>query len=274
MHGCMNLNRVRIPLSKALYRRLPTMGRAIVGDPKNAAGRAIGFALHHEVHQATVGGNAGGGFTTAKKFRVSDIPCGQVGQGATPLVLKFYAPCPPWSGRRARGDAFSGLDTCFLVGANDVIRRPQGVLFPDSVIQIKDAASFLGELWVAWPEPTSLCPRSDGIGTQPPPNRRATDGGRNALTHGLSGNLGVREARKRYPPLRREFASQCLDLHDDLRGKKSEAARASVGLGVRPSVRRRIVSATWRQSVAGEAGARQSPCSPFPRRRRGPLLYA
>ncbi|MEW6360201.1 MAG: hypothetical protein AB1696_27955, partial [Planctomycetota bacterium] len=68
------------------------------------------------------------------------------------------------------------------------------------------------------------------------------------MEHDLSGDLGAGEARKRYPPLRRKFAGQCLDLHDNFRGKKSEVSRASVGLGDQPSVRRRTVFATSRQS--------------------------
>ena len=67
--------------------------------------------------------------------------------------------------------ADAGLDTGFLIGADDVVLGTERSVVPGSRIQIQHASRLLRKLGIAGKDPTLIAPRFDGVLIQD-----ATDG--------------------------------------------------------------------------------------------------
>jgi hypothetical protein len=86
--GGRDLNGIRVPFGKGCRGSLPAMGGAVIGDPEDTVGRAIGLLLHDQVDQVVEGVDAGGGPTEADHFGPSDVPGGEIGEGALALIAQ------------------------------------------------------------------------------------------------------------------------------------------------------------------------------------------
>ncbi len=71
--------------------------------------------------------------------------------------------------------ANASLKAGFLVGGNDELIAPKGLVLPVASIEVPHPPGFLGEMRVAGEDPTAMLPGPNGIGVQTPPDRRATD---------------------------------------------------------------------------------------------------
>src|ERR1035438_7917411 len=77
------------------------------------------------------------------------------------------------------------------------------------------------KLGIAWEDPATVVPRPNGVLMQPAPKRAATDGSHPARLTGLSGQIRGTPARQRQVVRGWKSASPSLDLHHQIRGKKS-----------------------------------------------------
>jgi hypothetical protein len=89
MDGTMHQNEMGVLVLKALDRGHAAMGRAVINDPKHAAGIVIGWACHDLIDKPVKRSNTSATLTATKDTCPVDIECGQVSPGSTSFVLMF-----------------------------------------------------------------------------------------------------------------------------------------------------------------------------------------
>lgn len=195
----MNLDGVFIPLGEAFHRRIPSMGRGIVSDPKDSVCRAIWLLVHDEIHQTVKCLNSCFPVAKSQDSGPSHIPCSQISKGTGSFVFEFY-PAQTVRFRRFAGNyPLSGLNAGFLISADHVIIVTKRLALPNCLIKIKDRFRFFGEVGITRPNPTPIGPGFDGIGTQPTPDSGVTDGGDDTALYSLLCNFMVAKTRERQP---------------------------------------------------------------------------
>jgi hypothetical protein len=117
----MDQDQVWIGQREPLARGLPTMGRPVVHHPEDPLTRAVGFLVHHLVHESPKRLDPGMWFAASHNVSTANIPPRQVLQRAAPLVLEFAVGRPPGSWWQAWMAPDPGLDTGLLIGTNNVI---------------------------------------------------------------------------------------------------------------------------------------------------------
>ena len=80
---------------------------------------------HDLLHQPAKRGDASGGLAAAENLAPVDVPGGQIGQRATPVVFVFHAHQPGFPGWQGGVATAAGLDGGLLVRAQHVIARAQ-----------------------------------------------------------------------------------------------------------------------------------------------------
>jgi hypothetical protein len=112
MHRCAYARQRRPLRAEAGGRFFATVRRAIVRDPKDAAGGPIGLGRHHLLDESVDSANGGLRFAPAKQLRAMHIPRGEVRQRALPKVLVFdaYRPSASPSGPSTPAPAFHDFD--------------------------------------------------------------------------------------------------------------------------------------------------------------------
>ena len=88
----------------------------------------------------------------------------------------------------------SGLDTGFLISTDDVIVVSEALAIPDALIKIQDPRCLFTKIRIARKNPASILPWFYGIGIEPSPNSRTTDGSNDAIFNDLPGNICVADA--------------------------------------------------------------------------------
>src|SRR5688572_9169336 len=177
-------------------RPLAAMGRAIVDDPEHPAGRAVGLMAHDLIDQTVEGRDSGLGFAAAEQLGTMDIPGGEIGPGAGPLIF-VLDPDRLARPRRQRGMlAPARLDAGLLVGAQHIVAPSQGNPLPAPLIEIEDAAGFGSEVWIAREDPAAMAPGPQRILAEPAPQGRAADLSHQALGHRLLAQIAERPARQ------------------------------------------------------------------------------
>src|ERR1039457_7032895 len=166
-----------IPLLESLNTGRPSMGGTIVDNPEHSARLGIRRLAHHPVDQAVKSNNATLRLAVAEKLGLMDIQGGQIGQRPAPLVLMFHLHRLARLGSLGGVDARAGLNAGVLVGGNHELVLLQGLAMPDSLVEIKQAAGFGGELGITRENPTTVKPRSDGVFMEPAPKSAITDFG-------------------------------------------------------------------------------------------------
>ena len=133
--------RQRGPLrAKACGGFFPSMRRAVVADPEHAARGPIWLGGHHLRDEPIDRRDRRLRFAPAKQFRAMDIPRGQVGQRARPEILVFDTHRTSRAWRECRMLATARLETRFLIGRDDAIRRGPAGSLPRLRIEVQDAA--------------------------------------------------------------------------------------------------------------------------------------
>lgn len=188
--------------------------------------------------------NARGRFTPPEDLRTADIPSSQVGPSTPPLIFMLDAHDPARVRRQRRMFAQARLDAGFLIRREDIIGWTQRHAIPDPFVEIEDLSGLLGELWIAWEQPASVTPRTDGILGQPAPQGCSADAGHKTLLKDFALDFRETEAREGKSTLMRDLARQGLDLNDDAGGKSGLAARLGVAPPGQAVAARRNVYAT------------------------------
>jgi hypothetical protein len=86
--------------------------------------------------------------------------------------------------------ALPGLDAGLLVGAKNVIVRPQCCPIPTALVKIEDATSLAGELRIAREDPGMMTPGLQRILAEPAPEGCATDLCHDTVRHRLLAQFG------------------------------------------------------------------------------------
>ena len=183
------------------------------------------------------------GFTATEELRAPNVPGGEVGPRAHPLVLMFDFRDAIRSGRHWRMSAAARLHAGLFVGRQDAVVRRQPFPLPDAGVQVEDGTGFRGKVGIAREEPTAMAPRPDRIGGEPAPHGRAADGRDDAARDDLALQLAQRPARQRDAGGARTLAREALDLNDDAGGKSGLCARLVALRPSRRGVGRRTASA-------------------------------
>jgi hypothetical protein len=106
----MDQDQVGIGQREPLARGLPTMGRPVVHHPEDPLTRAVGFLVHHLVHESPKRLDPGVWFAASHNVSTANIPPCQVLQRAATLVLECDVGRPPGSGWQAWMAPDPGLD--------------------------------------------------------------------------------------------------------------------------------------------------------------------
>ena len=198
---------------------------AVIDEPEDALGSAVGLLFHHWRHQATKGLNTGRRLTPPHDAPPADIPGGQVWQGPAPLVFVLNPHCAPGRGRQTRMAAEARLDPRLFIGTETVLPGAQWRPLPVARIQIPHAARLLGKGGIAGKDPILVAPGFDGIGRQNPPDRARPDRLAQRLPR-LRGEVGRRAPTQRQAPVMDRFTGYSFDQGLLQRGKTRSCVRA------------------------------------------------
>ena len=121
---------------------------------------------------------------------------------------------------------------------------------PDAGVEIENAYCFASEVRIPRKDPTSMLPRTNGVGTEPTPECGAADLGDYALSDHLLADIGQGQPRKRQSEAMRQLTRQGFYLYDDAGGKRRRDARPEVVLPGPADERMQIVCATCSRSGA------------------------
>jgi hypothetical protein len=95
--GCMDRQvdqaQVRVGALEPLDRGRAGVARAVVDDPEDGAGRAVGLDVHHLLDKPPERLDPCFRLDPVKQLGVVDIPAGQVGEGAVAPVVEREPPC-------------------------------------------------------------------------------------------------------------------------------------------------------------------------------------
>src|SRR6202022_4537099 len=201
---------------------VPSMSRAVVHDPKDAASRFIRLLAHDFAHEPIDGSNSTFDFTAAEDSCLVDIPGCQVGPGTHAEVLMLDV-----GGRQRQRRLFSAasLNTALFVCADDVIIGTQGSALPDTLVKIEDESRFCGKVRIARKDPASMFPGAKSIAAEPAPQSSTADLSDQALGNNVLADFLNREPRQWEPEGVRKLAGECLNLNHETGGKSGPYAR-------------------------------------------------
>lgn len=180
MNGSVYKKSVGPSGSNAFNRFLTAMGRAVIHDPENTFSGFVGFAPHHLRDEPIGGSNATFLFTVSEELGTMDVPSRQIGPSAFPEILMLDAHGSAGGSRQTGVLTASRLNTGFFICGDDELRTMQGFTLPDSSVEIENASGFASEVGIARKDPTSMLPRTNGVGTEPTPECGAADLGDDA----------------------------------------------------------------------------------------------
>ena len=154
---------------------LPSMSRAVVHDPKDAASRFIRLLCHDFAYKPIHRSNSSFEFTAAEDSCSMDVPGCQIGPGsqAEVFMLDVSRAMGCWRQRRLFSPA--GLNTGLFVCTDDVIIGTQWSTLPEALIKIEDGSSLVGKVRIAGEDPASVFPGPKGIAAEPAPQSSAAD---------------------------------------------------------------------------------------------------
>ena len=164
-------------------------------------------------------------------------------------------------------DSLADLKASLLIRTEDEVSRSEWLPLPVTRIEVQDSGGLLGKQWVTRKDPAAPTPWAKGVLAQPPPDRRTGDFSYQTPVDHFAAQLGTTEARDRHPRFRRQSASQCLDLNDEIWGGKWEVVLPAARRPSPSDASRRSAFATCsRWAVAGPR-SRRSACSTVPPQR-------
>ena len=122
---------------------------AIIDEPENTLGAAVGLLFHDLRHQAAKGLKTSRGFTPSHDEPPADIPGGQVLQGSAALVFVLNPHRAPGRGGQTRMAAEASLDTGLFISTDAVLFGAKWRPLPIPRIQIPHTARLLGKVRIA-----------------------------------------------------------------------------------------------------------------------------
>ena len=173
-----------------------------------------------------------------------DIPRREVGPRAASGVLMLDPHRAPGRGWLRWVPAPTRLDARLLVRAEDVLPGAQAPAQPAARIQIQDGPGLGGERGVPREDPAPIAPGANGILAQPPPNRRPTDLGHQALRQDRPAQRRPRPPGQRHAAAMRQLTRQRLHGDDDAGGKSGLGARRGAARRAPGGARGRSACAT------------------------------
>ena len=236
MNGSVDQKSVGPSGSNAFHGFLTAMSRAVIHDPENTLSRLVGLAPHHFRDEPVGGSNAAFLFTVSEELGTMDVPSRQIGPSAFPEILMLRPHGSAGDSRPTGLLTASRLNTSFFIRGDDELRTMQGFSLPDSSVEIENASGFVGEVRIPRKDPTSMLPRTNGVGTEPTPECGAADLGDDALSDHLLADIGQGQARERQPEAMRQLTGERLLLVRRRWGEK-RAGRPPRGCSSRPGRR-------------------------------------
>jgi len=255
MDGSVYKESVGPSRSNAFNCFLTAMSRAVIHDPKNTLSGFVGLAPHHLRDEPIGGSNAAFLFTVSEELGTVDVPSCQIGPSAMPEILMFDPHGSAGGGRQTGLLTASRLNTGFFIRGDYEFRTMQGFPLPDSGVEIENASGLVSEVRIPRKDPTSMLPRTNGVGTEPTPECGAADLGDYALSDHLLADLGQRQPRKRQSEAMRQLTGEGFYLYDDAGGKTGPDAHLEVALQGRADAPVQIVCATCSRFGAECRGA-------------------
>lgn len=244
VNGQVDKNQVRPLIPESLNGSLPPMDGAVVDDPEDASGRAIGLSVHHRSYEGIEGLDGRAPHDVAEQTRVMDVPSGLIGACPHAAVLMFNAHRSARLGRSGRMTSFADLESSLLVGRQDKVVVSQWLIVPEALVEVEDTASLAGEVRIPAKDPAAVAPGTDRILGEPAPDGCARDLSHDALFEDMAPQLSAAEPRERHSNGGRKLARQGLDLSDDGWGENRRGDLRGLGPPVPQDVHRRSVCAT------------------------------
>lgn len=219
----MNDNQVWVPALESSNAALPPVGGAVVENPKDTLGTAIGRLGHHLFDESIKTGDAIARLAAAEQFCTVHINSSHVGPrpAAGVLVLDFHH--RPRLRGIAQVLAAPGLNAGLFIGAQNKLLLAKRLSIPNAMIQVQDTAGLGCKQRVSRKNPAAVSPRTDSVLVEPAPDGALADGGYQPAALGITAQI-------RYAPPRQglligagQFTSQRFDLNDQLWGEKPGA---------------------------------------------------
>src|SRR6266542_195938 len=168
--GRVDQEEVGVAGTDALDRLLALVGGAVVDDQEDPSGGAVEVDRHDLVDQAHEGLDAGLELDATEGDAQSDVPGGEVLDGAGPRVVALdVARLARTTGLARSGSghtAQAGLDAGLLVGADDVVIGPQGVALEDELVEVQDHLDLGHEVGIARVHPARVLPGLERVGLE------------------------------------------------------------------------------------------------------------
>ena len=228
MNGSVYKESVGPSGSNAFNGFLTAMSRAVIHNPENTLSGFVGFTPHHLGDEPIGGSNAIFLFTVPEELGTMDVPSRQIGPSAFPEIL-MLDPHGSVGGSGQTGLlTASRLNTGFFICGDDELRTMQGFPLPDSGVEIENASGLASEVGIPRKDPTSMLPRTNGVGTEPTPECGAADLGDYALSDHLLADIGQGQPRERQSEAMGKLTGESFYLYDDAGGKRGQDARPAV----------------------------------------------
>src|SRR5262245_61041564 len=196
MHWRMNQDCFAISLTQPLHRCLTAMRGAVIYDPEDPVGRAIGLCSHELLDQSAKRLDPGLSLAPAHDSSTSDIPGSQILQSPTSFVFAFDAHRTLRGCRQSLVAADPGLDAGFLIRTDNIVPAAQRLAFPEAFVQVQDSPCLVSELRVTGKDPIFIAPRLDRVGVKDAPNSAGTNRSPQSLCDS-SGQVGGRQSAQR-----------------------------------------------------------------------------
>src|ERR1035441_3697713 len=211
VHGRVDDPDLRPTLAQARLGALAPMGGAVVDDPEHPPGARVGLLGHHLLDEPPEGRDPGLRFASPKDPRPVDVPGGEVGERAAPLVLVLDPTGKPRRGRASRVDPRPGLDARLLVGAHDVLVGSQRLALETAAIEVEDEPGLALEVRVTRKDPRPVRPGLEGVLGEPAPYGRRADRFHDVPGDRDPGDFGDRETGEGEAKISRSLAGERLD---------------------------------------------------------------
>lgn len=189
MDGGVNNDDVRPLGLQSINGSLSPMRGAIIHNPKNAPSRTVRLLGHDLLNETIKSNNSGCPLAMTENLRPTYIPRSKICPGTVTLVLMFN------EHRAARGrwqcwmNPAATLYAGLFIGGKNIVIFLEILAFPLTGLEIQNPSGSLFKFRISWKDPSSMCPRADGVFVKPSPNCRVADGGNQATSNGLSMNF-------------------------------------------------------------------------------------
>jgi len=252
MHWQMNGNNCRPFFCKSSHGAVTPVGGTIVHNPKDSFCGLIWLGVHDLLNQFIERRDPGCILASSKYLRPMDIPCGDICQRPQSFIFKLNSHCVAGLCGYGCVNATAGLDTRFLICADDIFVISKLLTIPYTMIQVQDNARLPLEIGITRENPAPVLPWLDCILAEPAPNCCPTNRGRNTSLRDQFRKFLGGESRQRLVEFRWQLTSQSLDLNHHLRGKKQGVSPAVSHPPIRQGVVRKTFSSIYLQSVVAD----------------------